>query len=128
MRVMILCNTACSASSVGAGTSTNSGLARRAELLGAQVQPLRERGVAVVAQALRIGDGDEEQIQRRGARLAAIDEVPPHEGVINPAELRGHLAQPLGRSTRLMVFMAAPVDDVVAQLYKAPGGGRHVIL
>ena len=70
-------------------------LARRAELLGAQVQSLHERGAAVVAQALRIGHRDQEQIQRRCARVAAIDQVALHQGLINPAELLGHLAQPL---------------------------------
>ena len=69
---------------------------RRDKLLATQVQPPRERGLAVVAQALRVGDGDEKQIKRRGARLAAIDEVPLHECLINPTELLGHLAQPLG--------------------------------
>jgi len=69
---------------------------RRDKLLATQVQPRRERRLAVVAQAVRVGHGDEEQIKRRGARLAAIDEVPLHERMINPTELLGHLAQPLG--------------------------------
>lgn len=71
-------------------------LARREEFLGAQVQPLRERGAAVVAQALRVGHCDQEQVQRRCARVAAIDQVALHESLVNPAELLGHLAQPLG--------------------------------
>lgn len=71
-------------------------LAGRDKLFDAQVQPRRDRGLAVVAQALGIGHGDQEQIERRGVRVAAIDEVPLHEPLVNPAELLGHLAQPLG--------------------------------
>jgi hypothetical protein len=71
-------------------------LACRAELLGTQVQPLRQRGGAVVAQALRIAHRDQEQIQRGCARVAMIDQVALHQRLINPAELLGHLAQPLG--------------------------------
>ncbi len=70
-------------------------LACRAEFLGAQVQSLHQRGAAVVAQALRVGHRDQEQIQRCGACLATIDQVALHQGLINPAELLGHLAQPL---------------------------------
>ena len=84
-----------SGASIGDEIELDELLARRAELLGAQVQPLHERGAAVVAQALRIGHRDQEQIQRRGARVAAIDQVALHEGLVNPAELLGHLAQPL---------------------------------
>lgn len=71
-------------------------LARRAELLGAQVQPLREQAAAVVAQALRVGHRDQKQVQRRCARVAMIDQVTLHEALVNPAELLGHLAQSLG--------------------------------
>jgi len=39
---------------------------------------------------------DQEQIQRGGARLAAIDEVLLYERLVNPAELLRDLAQPLG--------------------------------
>lgn len=70
-------------------------LARRNKFFAAQVQPCSERGLAVVAQALRIGYGDEEQIQRRSLRVAAIDEVPLHKGLVNPTELLGHVAEPL---------------------------------
>ena len=70
-------------------------LPRRAELLAAQVQSLHERAAAVIAQALRIGHRDQEQIQRRCLRGTTIDQVALHESLINPAELRGHLAQPL---------------------------------
>ena len=69
---------------------------RRVEFVDAQVQPLRERGAAVVAQALRIGHREQEQVQRRGACIAAIDQMTLHEGLVNPAELLGHLAQPIG--------------------------------
>lgn len=71
-------------------------LARRNKFLGTQVQPCCERGLTVVAQALRIGYGDEEQIQRRGLRAAPIDEMPLHKGLVNPTELLGNLAEPLG--------------------------------
>ena len=71
-------------------------LARRAEFLGAQVQPLRERGPTVVAQALRVGHRDQEQVQRCCTRVATIDQVALHESLVNPAELLWHLAQPLG--------------------------------
>lgn len=71
-------------------------LARRNKFLGTQVQPGGERGLAVVAQALRIGYGDEEQIQRRSLRAAPIDEMPLHKGLVNPTELLGNLAEPLG--------------------------------
>ena len=57
---------------------------------------LHEGGAGVVAQALRIGHRDQEQVQRGGTRLAAVDQVALHQGVINPAELLGYLAQPLG--------------------------------
>ena len=68
----------------------------RPEFLLALVQPLRERARAVVAQAPHIGHGEQEQVQRRGARIAPVDEAPPHQRLVNPAELLGHAAQPLG--------------------------------
>jgi len=68
---------------------------RRDEFLATQVQPRTERRLAVIAQALRVGDCDEEQIKGCGTRLAPIDEVIPHDALVNPTELRGHLAQPL---------------------------------
>ena len=71
-------------------------LARRNKFLSTQVQSCAERGLAVVAQALCIAYGDEEQIQRRGLRAAPIDEVPLHKGLVNPTELLGNLAEPLG--------------------------------
>ena len=83
-------------------------MARRAELLGAQVQSLHERGAGVVAQALRVGHRDQEQVQRRGARVAAIDQVALHQGVINPAELLRHLAQLLRSQQTLDCLHRAP--------------------
>jgi hypothetical protein len=71
-------------------------LARRGELLIAQVQPPRQRGRAVVAQALGVGHRNQEQVQRSRARFAAVDEVLLYERLVNPAELLGDLAQPLG--------------------------------
>ena len=71
-------------------------LARRGELLITQVQPPRQRRRAVVAQALGVGHRDQEQVQRSRARLAAVDEVLLYERLVNPAELLGDLAQPLG--------------------------------
>jgi len=68
---------------------------RRNQFLATQVQPRPERGLAVIAQALRVGHGDEEQIKGCGTRLAPIDEVIAHDALVNPTELRGHLAQPL---------------------------------
>ena len=65
---------------------------RRDQFLVTQVQPRRERGWAVVAQALRVGYCHQEQVKRRCARATAIDEVPLHERLINPTELIGHLA------------------------------------
>ena len=65
----------------------------RAELLDAQVQALHEGGATVVAQTLRIGHRDQKQIQRRGTRIATIDQVTLHQGVVNPAEVLRHLAQ-----------------------------------
>ena len=44
------------------------------------------------AQALGVGDGDQEQVQRGGARVTPVDQVPLYQGLINPAELRRHLA------------------------------------
>lgn len=67
-------------------------LARRGQFLARQVQPRRERGLAVVAQALRVGYCHQEQVKRCCARAAVIDEMPLHECLINPTELSGHLA------------------------------------
>jgi len=71
-------------------------LACRGELLVTQAQPPRQRGRAVVAQALGIGHRDQEQVQRSRAGLTAVDEVLLHERLVNPAELLGDLAKPLG--------------------------------
>lgn len=71
-------------------------LARRGELLITQVQPPRQRRGAVVAQALGVRHRDQEQVQRGRSRFAAVDEVLLHQCLVNPAELLGDLAQPLG--------------------------------
>lgn len=83
-------------------------LSRRAELCAAQVQSLHQRATAVVAQALRIGYRDQEQIQRSRARLASIDQVALNQGVVNPAELLRHLAQPLRLQYSLDCLHHAP--------------------
>ena len=80
----------------------------RAEFLAAQAQPLHERGAAVGAQALRVGHRDQEQVQRRSACVAAIDQVALHQGLINPAELLGHLAQALRQQQSLDCLHRAP--------------------
>ena len=53
--------------------------------------PLYQRRHAVVAQALGVRHRDQEQIQRGGARLTAVDEVLLYERLVNPAELLGDL-------------------------------------
>ena len=71
-------------------------LACTGETLITQAQPPRQRRRAVEAQALGVGHRDQEQIQRGGARIAAVDEVLLYERLINPAELLGDLAKSLG--------------------------------
>ena len=68
----------------------------RFEVLVAQVQPPRQRRRPVVAQALGVADRDQEQVQRGRTRFAAVDKVLLDERVVNPTELLGDLAQPLG--------------------------------
>lgn len=67
--------------------------AGRTQLISAQVQSSGDGGCAVVAQALGVGHRDQEQIQGCGTRVAAINEMPLHQGLVNPAELLGDLAQ-----------------------------------
>ena len=71
-------------------------LARPSELLIAQAQPPCQRRGAVVAQTLSVRHRDQEQVQRGRARLAAVDEVLLNKRLVNPAELLGDQALPLG--------------------------------
>jgi len=68
----------------------------RAKLVGAQVQSSSDGGCAVVAQALSVGHGEQEQVQGCAAGVAAVNEMALHQGLVNPAELFWHQAQPLG--------------------------------
>lgn len=64
----------------------------RTQLISAQVQSSGDGGGAVVAQALGVGHRDQEQIQGCAARVTAINEMPLHQGLVNPTELLGDLA------------------------------------
>ena len=72
------------------------------------MQPSRECGRPVVAQALGVADRDKEQVQRGGTRLAAVDEVLLDERVVNPTELLGDLSKPLGPQNLLDCLHRGP--------------------
>lgn len=71
--------------------------------------------IAVVAQALGIGDGDQKRIQRSGADVSLLAGVLPHPAVIVPAEMLGHLTQafrvqdPFGRTPGFLLGWRARV-------------------
>ena len=51
--------------------------------------------IRVVAQALRIGHGQQQQIQRERAAIAALDVALTHHALVDPAELSGNAPQAL---------------------------------
>ena len=72
------------------------------------MQPPRECGRPVVAQALGVADRDQEQVQRGGTQIAAVDEMLLDERVVNPTELLGDLAKPLGPQNLLDCLHRGP--------------------
>jgi hypothetical protein len=70
-------------------------LACRPKRIAAQVQALRDGGGGVVAQALSVGHGDQEQVQGCAVCVAAVNEMALHQGLVNPTELFWHQANSL---------------------------------
>ena len=65
------------------------------EAVAVQRQARGERRVGVVAQALRVGHGHQEQVQRPGLGRARLEPAFTHQAVVHPAELLGGPAQTL---------------------------------
>jgi len=72
---------------VGDEVKLDEPLACQSQFLSTEVQARRQCGATVVAQALRVGHGDEKQVQRGASVIAAVDEVVLHQGLVNPTEL-----------------------------------------
>ena len=83
-------------------------LACRVEVPFAQMQSPRQRRRPVVAQALGVADRDQEQVQRGGTRVAAVDEMLLDERVVNPTELLRDLSKPLGPQNLLDCLHRVP--------------------
>jgi hypothetical protein len=66
---------------------------RPRQLLGGQPQAPRQRRIGVVAQAMNVGDAEQEQIQRPGADVRLLEVVLAHQAMVEPAEMLGYLAQ-----------------------------------
>ena len=69
--------------------------ARPLQLSRLQRQQSADRGVTVVAQALRVSDSDQQQVQRQGRRAAALEATIADQALVYPTEVRRHPAQPL---------------------------------
>ena len=62
------------------------------ECVGIAAQVSRDGSIAVVAQALGVGDDDQEEVERPGVVGAAGQEVIAYQALVDPTELRGYLA------------------------------------
>ena len=80
-------------------------------------------GIGVVAQALDIGDGDQEQIQSPGAVVAAAQVMVANQPVVHPAKAWGDLPLPI-RSEQMFadhkqdtVFGCVALGDVSPRMF-----------
>jgi hypothetical protein len=65
------------------------------EFLGLKVEMAAGRRVGVVTESLDIGDGDQEQVESQGSTVAGLEVAVADQAMVNPAEARRHLAEPV---------------------------------
>ena len=79
------------------------------------------RFAGVVAQPLRVGDGDEEQVQRLRFDGAGLNAAFTHQAVVEPAELRGGASPAVGAEQSfldhrgLLGRCRGPIDEAGAR-------------
>jgi hypothetical protein len=83
-------------------------------------------GIAIVAQALRVPDGDQEQVQRQRGRIAVLDVTVTDQALIDPAELgrRGALSARCLACSQLALTRAAFLQRPSASR-RAASRGRY---
>lgn len=80
------------------------------------------------AHPLYIGDGEQEQVQRTGLAVAALDVVLSDQAVIHLTEVLRDAATTLRSSRRLRNIACSAAEDVVDQKLEPTGGARDVLL
>ncbi|MDD1750231.1 MAG: hypothetical protein LUO89_10195 [Methanothrix sp.] len=76
--------------------------------------------VGVIAQALRIGDGDQEQVKGQVDAIAALDVVLADESVVDPAKAGGDLTKAI-RSDQVFFHKLTVSWMTVALGFSDPG-------
>jgi hypothetical protein len=100
---------------------------------GIEVQVAAEGGIGVVAEALGVGDGDQEEVERPGGRFTVREALVTNETMIHPAELGGNSAATIptekafgvhGQECGLRPNVAGTVGPADPVLWLSDGGRK----
>lgn len=91
-------------STVGDEIRTQEFCACRRERDGIQAKGSADAGIGVIAEAARVGDGEEEEVQGQGLGSTAGSDPGAEETLIAPTETRRDLTKPFGPEEEFVII------------------------